>query len=112
MDTTDFPVTTVNDPVVTDRPVRKKEPRPPPVTVLCHDNIFQINRELKTILKEEFKVINTREGFRYYTATVEDHRQLKAYFDAKGKHYYSCQLRAELPLRVMLKRLPKSTDAG
>ena len=51
MDTSDSPVTTVNEPVVTERPVQKKEQRPPPVTVLGHDNLFQITRELKTILK-------------------------------------------------------------
>ena len=45
-------------------------------------------------------------------ATVEDHHQLKAYFDAKNRQYYSFQLKSELPLRVMLKRLPKSTAAG
>ena len=45
-------------------------------------------------------------------AKVEDHRQLKAYFDAKNKQYYSFQLQSELPLRVMLKRLLKSPYAG
>ena len=112
MDTSDYPVATVNESVVTERPVQEKEPRPPPVTLLGHDNLFQINRELKRILKEDMEVVNTREGLRYYTPTVEDHRQLKAYFDAKSKQYYSFPLRTELPLRVMLKRLPKGTDAG
>ena len=47
---------TVNESVIAVRPVKKKEPRPPPVTVLGHDNLFQTNRELKTALKEDFKV--------------------------------------------------------
>ena len=66
---------------------------------------------MKTMLKEDFKVVNTREGLRYYTATVEDPRQLKAYFDAKNKHMtpFSC---GTIPLRVMLKRLPRVQMLG
>ena len=45
VDTSDSPVATVNEPVVTERPVQKKEPRPPPETVLGHDNLLQNNRE-------------------------------------------------------------------
>ena len=110
MDTNDSADTAVNMSVNAEQVPKKKEPRPPPVTVLGHENLFQTNKELKTKLKKEFKVVNTREGLRYYTATEEDHRTLKEYFDGENRQYYSFQLRSELPLRVMLKRLPKSTD--
>ena len=80
------------------------------MAVLGHDNLFQTNEELKTKLKNEFTVVNTMEDLRYYTTSMEDYRTLGAYFDEKNRQYYSFQLRSELPLRLMLKRLPKSTD--
>ena len=104
MDTTDPTEATVNG--ATERTSPKKEPRPPPITILGHDNLFQISKELKKIIKNELKVVNTQEGLRYYTSTAEDHRLLTEFFKHHNRQYYTFQLRSDMPLRVMLKRLP------
>lgn len=57
---------------VPERTVVNKEPRPPPITVVNTVNVFQQNKEFKAFLKGDFKVVNTREGLRYYTSTSED----------------------------------------
>ena len=54
---------------VTERTAPKKEPRPPPVTVLGHNGMFKINKELKSQLEGDLKVVNTAEGLRYYSTT-------------------------------------------
>ena len=95
---------------VTERTVKKKEPRPPPITVLGHDNICQNNKVIKSILKGDLKVVNTREGLKYHVTSVEDHRILTEHLKSQNKQYYTYQLRSDLPLRVMIKRLPISAD--
>ena len=102
-----------NDPpesAATERTVKKKEPRPPPITVLGHDNICQSNKVIKSLLKGDLKVVNTREGLKYHVTSMEDHRALIEHLKSQGKQYYTYQLRSDLPLRVMIKRLPISAD--
>ena len=63
------------------RTAPKKEPRPPPITVLGHENLFTTNKEIKALIKGEMKVVNTRDGLRYYLSTVEDYRIVKKHFE-------------------------------
>ena len=86
MEISDPSAATVNEPTNSERPKVKRDPRPPPVTVLGHYNLFKTNRELKSILKGDFKVVNTAESLRYYTTSVEDHRNLRGYFDIQKKN--------------------------
>ena len=88
----------------------KKEPRPPPITVLGHSNVFKTNKEIKSQIKGELKVVNTREGLRYYTTSVEDHRIVKKFFESQKKEFYTHAIKSELPLKVVLKRLPIDTE--
>ena len=102
--------TSEKETTVTERTVVRKEPKPPPITVLNRDNFFKQNKEIKALLKGELKVINTSQGLRYYTTSVEDFRTLKQYFESKNNEYFTFQLRSDLPLRVVLKRLPISAE--
>ena len=95
---------------VTARTVKKKEPRPPPITVLGHDNLFRKNKEIKSLIKGEMKVVNSKEGFRYYFSTVEDYRIVHQHLKDQKQEFFTFQIRSELPLKVILKRLPSSTD--
>ena len=97
---------------VTERAVMKKEPRPPPITVLNRDNFFKQNKEIKALLKGDLKVVNTSQGLRYYTSSEEDFRALKQHFVTKKQEHFTFQLRKDLPLRVVLKRLPANADPG
>ena len=74
-------------------PVRtvRKEPRPPPITVLGHSNVFKINKEIKSLIKGDLKVVNTREGLSYYTTSVEDHRIVKKFFSDQTKNFIHIQ---------------------
>ena len=90
--------------------VTKKEPRPPPITVLGHDNLFLKNKEIKGLIKGEMKVVNTKEGFRYYFSSVEDYKIVKQHLKDQNQEFFTFQIRSELPLRVILKRLPSSMD--
>ena len=95
---------------VPERTAVNKEPRPPPITIVNKVNVFQQNKEFKTFLKGDFKVVNTREGLRYYTTTSDDFRALKNHLEEKKIQHFSFQLKSDLPLRVVLKRLPWDTD--
>ena len=97
MDAVDSNATTV-----TARTVTKKEPRPPPITVLGHDNLFLKNKEIKALIKGDMKIVNTKEGFRYYLSSVEDFRTDKTHLEAKKQEFFTFQIRSELPLRVIL----------
>ena len=105
MDAVDSDETTV-----TTRTVTKKEPRPPPITVLGHDNLFLKNKEIIALIKGEMKVVNTKDGLRYYLSSVEDFRIVKKHLETEKQQFFTFQIRSELPLRVVLKRLPSSAD--
>ena len=72
--------------------------------------MFRINKEPKTQLEGDLKVVNTVERLRYYSTTNEDYGKIKQYFDSINRQYYTFQLKRDLPLRVIIKRLPKETD--
>ena len=79
-----------NDPpesAATERTVKKKEPRPPPITVVGHDNICQNNKVIKSLLKGDLKVVNTREGLKYHVTSVEDHRALTEHLKNQQKQF-------------------------
>ena len=105
MDTSDTVV-----PTATNRSVAKKSPRPPPITVMGHEAIFKTNKELKAIISGDLKVVNTKDGMRYYTNSEEDYKKVRNFFDQKKKQYFTHQIKSELPLRVVIKRLPNNAD--
>ena len=78
-----------------------------------HRNLEKHVRQSKCIIKihikEGLKVVNTRARLLYYASSVEIHRKLKTYLEGKNRQYYNFQARSDLPLWVMVKRLP--TDA-
>ena len=41
---------------------------------------------------------------------MEDYRLVKNYFDQKKKQYFTHQIKSELPLRVVIKRLPITAE--
>ena len=90
-------------PTATNRSVAKKSPRPPPITVMGHEAIFKTNKELKAIISGDLKGVNTRDGMRYYTTSVEYYKKVRNYFDQKKKQYFTHQIKSELPLRVVIK---------
>ena len=55
-------------------------------------------------------MVNTREGLRYYTTSVEDHRIVRKFFESQKKEFYTHAIKSELPLKVLLKRLPVDAD--
>ena len=97
-------------PTATNRSVAKKSPRPPPITVMGHEAIFKTNKELKALISGDLKAVNTKDGMRYYTNTEDDYKKVRNYFDQKKKQYFTHQIKSELPLRVVIKRLPISAD--
>ena len=92
------------------RTVTKKEPRPPPITVLGHANMFLKNKEIKSMIQGDMKVVNTKEGLRYYLSSVDDFRTVKKHLETQKQEFFTYQIRSELPLRVILKRLPSRAD--
>ena len=95
---------------VTERTAVKKDPRPPPITIIGHNNIFAVNKHLKSLIKGDLKAVNTKDGMRYYTTNIEDHRIIKKFLDEEKKEYYTFQLKNERPIRVVLKRLPVNVN--
>ena len=55
-------------------------------------------------------VVNTKDGLRYYLSSVEDFRIVKKHLETQKQQIFTYQIRSELPLRVILKRLPSSAD--
>ena len=64
MDTNEVSETTV--PV---RTAKKSARRPPPITVITTGNVFQENKEIEALLKGDMKIVNTRDGLKYYTSS-------------------------------------------
>ena len=61
MDTTDPTAATFNG--ATECTAPKIEHRRPPITLLGHENISKISKELNKIIKSDLKIVNTRKVY-------------------------------------------------
>ena len=94
---------------------RKETPkvtgRPPPIIVATNTNLIKAQREIKTKLKGDFTIRNTRNGFRITTKNMEDYLTLKNHLDQDQTHYYTFHTKAEKPIKAVIRHLPGETPA-
>jgi hypothetical protein len=94
---------------------RKETPKgtgqPPPIMVTTNINLIKVQNEIKTKLKGDFALHNTRNGFRISTKTMEDYLILKKHLDQNQTHYYTFHPKAEKPIKAVIRHLPGETPA-
>jgi len=94
---------------------RKETPkgtgRPPPITVITNINLIKVQNEIKTKLKGDVALRNTRNGFRISTKSMEDYVTLKKHLDQNQTHYYTFHPKAEKPIKAVIRHLPGETPA-
>jgi hypothetical protein len=75
---------------------RKETPkvtgRPPPIIVTTNTNLIKAQKEIKTKLKGDFTIRNTRNGFRIIK-DMEDYLTLKNHMDQNQTHYYTFHIK-------------------
>ena len=74
-------------------------------------NLIKVQNEIKTKLKGDFTLRNTRNGFRISTKTMEDYLLLKKHFEQNQTHYYTFHPKAEKPIKAVIRLLPGETPA-
>jgi hypothetical protein len=94
---------------------RKETPkgtgRPPPIIVTTNINLIKVQNEIKTKLKGDFALRNTRNGFRISTKSMEDYLILRKHLDQNQTHYYTFHQKTEKPIKAVIRHLPGETPA-
>lgn len=84
--------------------------RMPPITVRNETNFMALIKTLKPKLAHDFKTTSSRTGTRIYTHSKEDHQQVIDTLKQENQEYFTYQRRQDLPIKVVLRRLPNSLD--
>ncbi|PSN35507.1 hypothetical protein C0J52_23533 [Blattella germanica] len=83
----------------------------PPITVRNEANFMALVKTLKPKLAHDFKTTSSRTGTRIYTQSKEDHQKVIDTLQQENKEFFTYQRRQDLPIKVVLRRLPNSLDA-
>ncbi|PSN31389.1 hypothetical protein C0J52_24536 [Blattella germanica] len=84
--------------------------RMPPITVRNEANFMALVKTLKPKLAHDFKTTSSRTGTRIYTQSKEDHQKVIDTLQQENQEFFTYQRRQDLPIKVVLRRLPNSLD--
>jgi hypothetical protein len=83
----------------------------PPIILTSTTNLIQLQKQLQSVVKENFEFRSTRNGTRIITRNTEKFQSVKPHFDANNMSYYSFYPKSEKPLQAMIRHLPYNTPA-
>jgi hypothetical protein len=61
-----------------------KTGRPAPIVLTSAVNVFQLQKQLKSVVRENFEFRSTRNGTRVITKRMADFQSVKSHFDSKN----------------------------
>jgi hypothetical protein len=88
-----------------------KGSRLPPIILTSETNLIQLQKQLKSVVKENFEFRSTQNRTRVITRDVVDFRVVKSHFSNSNLSYYSFYLKSQKPIKAVICRLPPSTPA-
>jgi hypothetical protein len=66
-----------------------KTGRPPPIVPASAVKLILLQKQLKTVVSENFEFRSTRNGTRVITRNMADFQSVKSHFDSQNLSYYS-----------------------
>jgi hypothetical protein len=88
-----------------------KTGRPPPIILTSTTNLIQLQKQLQSVVKENFEFRGTRNETRVIMRGRADFQSDKSHFDTSNLSYYSFYLKSENPMTAGIRHLPHSTPA-
>jgi hypothetical protein len=88
-----------------------KTGRPPPIILTSTANLIQLQKQLQSVVKENFELRSTRNGTRVITRSMADFQSVKSHFDAHNLSYYPFYPKSEKPMKAVIRHLPHNTPA-
>jgi hypothetical protein len=104
MDSTSSETTPVETPAV-------KSGRPPPIFLTSAINLIHLQKQVKSVLKQDFEFRTTRNRTKIITRDMADFQSIKSHFDTMKLSYYRFFPKSEKPIKAVIRHLPTNTPA-
>jgi hypothetical protein len=88
-----------------------KTDRSPPIILTSAVNLIQLQKQLKSVVNEDFEFRSTRNGTGVITRGMADFQSVKFYFDSRNLYYFSFYPKSEKPIKAVIRHLPHDTPA-
>jgi hypothetical protein len=88
-----------------------KTGRPPPRVITATVNLLQLQKLIKSVVKDNFEFQNTRNGTRVITKTLGDFAAVKSYLESHNLHYLTFYPKSLKPTKAVIRHLPLNTPA-
>jgi hypothetical protein len=95
----------------TEKAVKEKSGRLPPIMLTSANNLIQLQKQLKGVAKDTFEFRSTINGTRVVTKNMMDYQSVKTYFESKNLPYYIFYPKSEKPIKAVISHLPINTPA-
>jgi hypothetical protein len=88
-----------------------KTGRPPPIVITATVNLLQLQKLIKSVVKENFEFQNSRNGTRVITKTLGDFAAEKSYLrvETHNLHYFTFYPKSLKPIKAIIRHLPLNT---
>jgi hypothetical protein len=88
-----------------------KTGRPHPIVINATVNLLQLQKLIKSVVKEYFEFRNTRNGTRVITKTLADFVRIKTYLETHNLPYFTFYPKSLNPNKAIISDLPMNTPA-
>jgi hypothetical protein len=88
-----------------------KTGRPPPIGPTYATNPFQLQKQLKGVVRDNHEFHSTRNGTRISTKTMADLSPVKSYLENNNLAYFTSYLKSLQHIKAVIRHLPLNTPA-
>jgi hypothetical protein len=88
-----------------------KTGRPPPIVITAATNLMQLQKLIKSVVKENFEVHNSRNRTRVITKTLADFAGVKSHLETNNLPYFTYYPKYLKPFKAVIRHLPMNTPA-
>jgi hypothetical protein len=85
--------------------------RPPPIVIIATVNLLQLQKLIKSVVKENFEFQNTGNGTRIITKTLGDFPAVKSYLETHNLHYFTFYPKSLKPIKAVIRHIPLNTPS-
>jgi hypothetical protein len=88
-----------------------KSGRPPPIFLTSAVNLIHLQKQVKSVLKQDFEFRTTRNGTKIITRDMADFQSIIFHLDTIKLSYYTLFPKSEKPIKAVIRHFPTNTPA-
>jgi hypothetical protein len=88
-----------------------KTGRPPPIVLTSATNLIHLQKQLKSVLKDNFEFRSTRNGTKIITKTMADFSAFESYLENNNLACFTFYPKSLKPIKAVIHHLPLSNPA-